>query len=82
MGHFPHGGIGFQLLDHIGQIYRDSTFQAYDMHPMRNEVGCMNFKGADKANILRYGQTLPPEINFQAVGETNIPIHVFSCSDD
>lgn len=26
MGHFPHGGVGDQLLDHVGQIYRECKF--------------------------------------------------------
>lgn len=26
MGHFPHGGVGDNILDHLGQMYRESRF--------------------------------------------------------
>lgn len=84
MGHFPHGGVGDHLLDHIGQIYMEDKFQAYDTNHLRYTPG--NTKEwrprGDLENVIKYGSQLPPEVNFSAVAETNVPVHIFATDHD
>ena len=76
MGHFPHGGVGDHLLDHVGQIYLFDRFQRYDTNILRDTKG--NEHKPDLNNYIRYGTKMPPETLFSAVGETEVPVHIFS----
>ena len=59
MGHFPHGGVGDSLLDHIGQIYHQDAFQAYDTNQLRETPGntLKEKPTGDLDNIIKYGKS-------------------------
>lgn len=84
MGHFPHGGVGDHLLDHIGQIYHNDSFQAYDTNQLRHTPGNTekDKPRGDLDNIIKYGSKMPPEFKFSALTESRIPIHIFSAGHD
>lgn len=49
---------------------------------MRDTPGNENKKAEDIKNIIKYGSKLPPEYNLMAIGEANVPIHVFAADSD
>ena len=81
MGHFPHGGVSGYLLDHVGQQYKEQKIQSYDNNLLRDTKGNEHNK-KDINNIIYYGSRFPPEFNFNAIGEVNVPIHMFTKSQD
>ena len=84
MGHFPHGGVGDSLLDHIGQIYHQDAFQAYDTNQLRETPGntLKEKPTGDLDNIIKYGKSQPPQYNFSALAASKVPIHIFAAGED
>ena len=44
--------------------------------------GNIGKEGGENDNIIRYGSELPPDINFSAVAEIDVPVHIFSAGHD
>jgi len=48
MGHFPHGGVGHNLIDHLGQVFQNGgEFSHFDYNQLLEEKKTVN-------NMIRY----------------------------
>ena len=67
MGHFPHGGVGAKLIDHLGQVSRVESYQNFDYNQLNEEKKQIN-------NIIFNGDVKPHQVDFSDLANSTTPI--------
>lgn len=75
MGHFPHGGVGSKLIDHVGQVSREERFQGYDHNQLDEDKKAIN-------NLIFHGANKPKNIDFSDLANSTTPIKMIATSED
>lgn len=75
MGHFPHGGVGAKLVDHVGQISKEEKFRGYDHNHLDEDRKKWN-------NVIYHGGDKPKNIDFSDIANSTTPISMISTSED
>mgnify|MGYP001948353996 CR=1 FL=1 len=76
MGHFPHGGVGHALIEHLGQVYQNGgDFRYFDYNQLREDKMKIN-------NEIRYRNKKPPIVDFTQIANSSVPFHMYSANHD